>query len=57
MNIEQILKLFKAFVKLNRPSLDIHDVATGTGETWLRDDALERGLRDKIRNIDDILSK
>ena len=54
-DIEQILKLFKAFVKQNRPSLDIDDVATG--ETWFGDDALEKGLCDEIRTVDDVLSE
>jgi ClpP class serine protease len=53
--IEKILTLFKAFVKENRPSLDIDKVATG--ETWFGNDALEVGLCDEIRTVDDVLSE
>lgn len=52
-DVEDILKLFKAFVKLNRPSLDIDDVATG--ETWFGEDALNKGLCDEIKTVDDVL--
>jgi len=53
--LEKILTLFKSFVKDNRPSLDIDTVATG--ETWFGDDALEKGLCDEIRTVDDVLSE
>jgi len=53
--LEGILTLFKAFVKTNRPSLDIDDVATG--ETWFGEDALEKGLCDELKTVDDILSE
>lgn len=52
-DIEDILSLFKAFVKENRPSLDIDKVATG--ETWFGQDALDRNLCDEIRTKDDVL--
>lgn len=45
--------MFKSFVKENRPSLDIDAVATG--ETWFGEDALERGLCDELRTVDDVL--
>lgn len=51
--MEDILTLFKSFVKENRPSLDIDSVATG--ETWFGEDALEKGLCDEIRTVDDVL--
>jgi len=54
-DLEDILTLFKGFVKENRPSLDIDTVATG--ETWFGDDALERGLCDEIKTVDDVLSE
>jgi len=54
-DIEKILVLFKSFVKQNRPSLDIDDVATG--ETWFGEDALAKGLCDEIRTADDVLSE
>jgi ClpP class serine protease len=48
-----VLALFKNFVKRNRPSLDIDAVATG--ETWFGEDALNRGLCDELRTVDDVL--
>ena len=53
-DIEEVLKLFKGFVKENRPSLDIEKVATG--ETWFGTDALERGLCDEINTVDDVVT-
>lgn len=52
-DIEQVLRLFKAFVHENRPSLDIDAVATG--ETWFGQDALDRKLCDEIKTKDDVL--
>ncbi len=52
-DLEDILTLFKAFVKENRPSLDIDDVATG--ETWFGEDALAKGLCDELNTVDDVL--
>mmetsp|Transcript_47547 Transcript_47547/g.57573 ORF Transcript_47547/g.57573 Transcript_47547/m.57573 type:complete len:681 (+) Transcript_47547:221-2263(+) len=52
-DIEQVLQLFKSFVKTNRPILDIDSVATG--ETWFGEDALERKLCDEIKTKDDVL--
>ena len=40
-------------MKENRPSLNIDEVATG--ETWFGEDALERGLCDELRTVDDVL--
>lgn len=54
-DIEEVLKLFKAFVKENRPSLDIEKVATG--ETWFGTDALERNLCDEIKTVDDVVTE
>jgi len=54
-DLEGILRLFKAFVKKNRPSLDIDDVATG--ETWFGEDAMAKGLCDEIKTVDDVLSE
>lgn len=48
-----MLKLFKAYVKENRPSLDIEKVATG--ETWFGTDALDRNLCDEIKTVDDVV--
>lgn len=53
--IEEILKLFKTFVKDNRPSLDIDKVATG--ETWFGTDALELKLCDEIKTADDVITE
>lgn len=52
-DINDILKLFKAFVKSQRPQLDIENVATG--ETWFGEDALAKGLCDEIATADDVL--
>mmetsp|Transcript_45732 Transcript_45732/g.111480 ORF Transcript_45732/g.111480 Transcript_45732/m.111480 type:complete len:740 (+) Transcript_45732:123-2342(+) len=52
-DIESIFQLFKGWVAQNRPQLDIDEVATG--ETWFGPDALERGLCDEIKTVDDIL--
>jgi len=52
-DIEQVLVLFKDWVKTQRPSLDIDAVATG--ETWFGPDALERKLVDELITSDDVL--
>ena len=51
--LEKVLGQFSGFVKQNRPGLDIEAVATG--ETWFGEAALERGLCDEIKTVDDIL--
>jgi ClpP class serine protease len=48
-----ILDQFSGFVKHNRPSLDIDSVATG--ETWFGSAAVEKGLCDEIKPVDDVL--
>lgn len=53
--LEQILSLFKNFVKTNRPKVDIDTIATG--EVWLATDALKKGLVDSIMTADDLLLK
>jgi serine protease SohB len=52
-DIEQVLVLFKDWVKTQRPQLDIESVATG--ETWFGPDALERKLVDELITSDDVL--
>lgn len=52
-DIEAVLLQFSGFVKANRPSLDIDAVATG--ETWFGNAALEKGLCDDIKTVDDVL--
>ncbi|KAL3930049.1 MAG: hypothetical protein SGBAC_011939 [Bacillariaceae sp.] len=52
-DVEMILTQFSGFVAQNRPSLDIKSVATG--ETWFGQAALEKGLCDEIRPVDDVL--
>jgi signal peptide peptidase SppA len=52
-DINDILTLFKAFVKSQRPQLDIDKVATG--ETWFGEMALEKGLCDELATADDVL--
>lgn len=52
-DIAEIFNLFKGWVAQNRPSLNIDEVATG--ETWFGPAALEKGLCDDIKTVDDIL--
>jgi len=51
--LQDVLALFKDFVKTNRPILDIDTVATG--ETWFGENALKKGLCDEIKTQDDVL--
>jgi ClpP class serine protease len=51
--IEEILALFSGFVKENRPQLNMDEVATG--ETWFGTAALEKGLCDEIKTVDEVL--
>jgi ClpP class serine protease len=52
-DLEQVLGQFSGFVKEMRPSLDIDSVATG--ETWFGKAALDKGLCDDIKTVDDVL--
>lgn len=52
-DVERIFQLFKGWVAQNRPQLNIDEVATG--ETWFGRAALEKGLCDDIKTVDDIL--
>ncbi len=52
-DLENIHRLFKEFVKKNRPQLDIDEVAQG--EFWLGQDALEKKLVDRICTSDQYL--
>ena len=54
-DVEMILSQFSGFVKENRPTLDIENVATG--ETWFGTAAMEKGLCDEIGTVDDVLLK
>jgi len=51
--VQEVLDLFKSFVKDQRPSLDIDDVATG--ETWYGQAAIDKGLCDEIITFDDLV--
>lgn len=51
--VENILVLFKSFLKENRPGLDIDKLATG--EVWHGSQALKLGLVDEIKTYDDLL--
>ncbi|MBB72433.1 MAG: protease SohB [Legionellales bacterium] len=51
--IDETHDIFKAFVKENRPQLDIDKIATG--EHWLGTQALRLNLIDKISTSDDYL--
>jgi len=52
-DIAEIFDLFKGWVAQNRPQLNIDEVATG--ETWFGTAALEKGLCDEIKTVDDEL--
>jgi len=52
-DISEIYRLFKSFVKENRPNLNMDDVATG--EVWFGEDALAKGLCDEVATKDDVL--
>lgn len=52
-DIGEIFELFKGWVAQNRPQLNIDEVATG--ETWFGPAALEKGLCDEIKTVDDVL--
>ncbi|RUO37090.1 protease SohB [Aliidiomarina taiwanensis] len=51
--LENIHTLFKGFVKEHRPDLDIDAVATG--EVWFGQEAVDKGLTDRIGTSDDLL--
>jgi len=51
--LNEIHRLFKEFVKTNRPVVDIDAVATG--EFWLGQDALENKLVDELKTSDQYL--
>lgn len=53
LQIEEIHTLFKNFVSMNRPQIDIQKVATG--EYWYATPAKELGLIDEVRTSDDYL--
>merc|ERR1712008_422933 len=52
-DIAEIFELFKGWVAQNRPQLNIDEVATG--ETWFGPAALEKGLCDEIKTVDDVI--
>lgn len=52
-DIEDVLRVFKDFVRASRPSVDIEAVATG--ETWIGPLAKERGLVDELKTSDGLL--
>src|SRR5690554_1880999 len=52
-DMENIHQLFKGFVKEHRAELDIDAVATG--EVWFGQEAVDKGLTDRIGTSDDLL--
>ena len=54
-DVEGILDLFAGFVKENRPQLDMDKVATG--ETWFGTDAVEKGLCDELKTVDEVMTE
>ena len=53
--LEELHKVFKGFVKENRPKINVNKVATG--EVWQGDEAVKLGLIDDIGTSDDYLVK
>lgn len=53
--LEETHDLFKAFVRDNRPSLDIDKVATG--EVWYGSQALAEGLVDEVKTSDSLVQE
>jgi serine protease SohB len=53
--LEQTHDLFKEFVRVNRPQLDIDKVATG--EVWYGQQAVEEGLVDSLQTSDAFLQE
>ena len=51
--LEETHKLFKDFVSVHRPTLDLAKIATG--EHWFGQQALELGLVDEIATSDDVI--
>jgi serine protease SohB len=51
--LEETHRIFKDFVKAQRPKLDVEHVATG--EHWLARQGLELGLVDELRTSDEVL--
>lgn len=54
-DVAEILELFSSFVKQNRPQLNMDEIATG--ETWFGTAALEKGLCDEIKTVDEALNE
>ncbi len=54
-DIEDIHQLFKSFVTTHREQVEIDQVATG--EVWLGERALERGLVDELRTSDSYIQQ
>jgi len=54
-DMEMVLQLFKNFVGIHRPALDVDQVATG--EVWFGSDALAKGLVDELGTSDEYILK
>jgi len=54
-DVESVLKIFKDYLKLHRPKLNVEQVATG--ETWHGPQALHRGLVDSLCTSDEYILK
>lgn len=53
-DIQDAHDLFKDFIRTNRPSLDVDEIASG--ETWFGSRALDKGLVDEIRTSDEFIT-
>ncbi|MEX2366786.1 MAG: S49 family peptidase, partial [Pseudohongiellaceae bacterium] len=52
-DVQEAHDLFKDFIRQNRPSLKVDEIASG--ETWFGSRALEKGLVDEISTSDDFI--
>lgn len=52
-DVEQILVIFKDWLKTHRPQLNVEAIATG--ETWHGPDAVKKGLVDSLITTDDLI--
>ena len=53
--LEETHALFKEFVSVNRPALEIDKVATG--EVWYGSQALDEGLIDEVKTSDELVQE
>ncbi len=53
--VERYFGMFKAAISRGRPKMDL--AATATGEMWLAEDAMSRGLIDGVFTLDEVIGQ